>query len=203
MRAGSTTRRASCTPSPGWTPMRSRDWDVANSPSRRGGGATCSSAASTRWLATRRPASCAAAAIRAAAAWSWSSEARSAGGEGSVRARQLGDPLRAAHRLGDGAQGPLQQPHPLVLGAQLEQPLLGVGGELDPSRELVGPLLDDLLGGALVRYLVEQLDLPDRELGGVRAVEHPERGLAGDDDVQAAVLEALEHVGDAGGATDV
>src|ERR687898_322197 len=229
MRAGSTTRRASCTPSPGWTPMRSRDWDVANSPSRRGGGATCSSAASTRWLATRRPASCAAAAIRAAAAWSWSSEARSAGGEGSVRARQLGDPLRAAHRLGDGAQGPLQKPHPLVLGAQLEQPLLGVGGQLDPAGELVGPLVADWLGlvlllGDLLQQLgerrpraprglgvvrlglfldVDQLDLPDRELGRVSAVQHAERRLPGDHDVHAPVVEALEHVGDPGGAPHV
>jgi hypothetical protein len=58
-------------------------------------------------------------------------------GEGAVPLRRLGDLLRAADRFGDRAQRPLEQAHALVLGSQLEKPLLGVGGELDPPGELI------------------------------------------------------------------
>ena len=193
-----------------------------------GGGGTCSSGASTRWLATPTPASYAAEATRGGEERWWCRRPRLLpAGEGAVSLCRLGDLLRSADRFGDRAQRPLEQAHALVLGSQLEQPLLGVGGELDPPGELVRALIAELLGllfvGDLLEELgerrsratrrgdvvwlglvldVDQLDLPDRELAGIGAVEDPERGLSRNQHVHAAVVESLEHVRDLGGAAD-
>ncbi len=113
-----------------------------------------------------------------------------------------------------------------VLGAQLEQLLLGLRPELDGGRHPVGVELLELvlarapgrwparpargrararLRGLLVGLLgliAEELDDAGRVGEVVLALEQPERARAADEDVQAAVLHALEHLLDLACAAD-
>ena len=144
----------------------------------------------------------------------------------AVRLGPLGDLLGAGQGLEQAPEHIREQRHPLALVADLQQLLLGLGRKLDPGRQAVGVLRGDLgfvgalagsllgqieEGGArglrvarvlLVRGRLDHLDLGPRLLGVPEAIDHPERADAGDEDVQPAVLEALQHLLDRGGAAD-
>ena len=134
--------------------------------------------------------------------------------------RALGDLARAGDGVDQGAERGGENGHPLGLGAQLEQALLGLVGKLDPGGDRVGieilervvvralaPDAFDELGECLagaagvrcsghVRRRVDRLDLRGGKLGRLEPIEDSKRPLAGDDDVQPTVVEPLGDLGD-------
>src|SRR5919197_1244669 len=133
-------------------------------------------------------------------------------------------PLRDLVRAGDGgyqrAKGVAQHAHPVGLGAQLQERLLGLRRELHPGRYPVGVLRLDLRGGRLARdplhqlrerlprgrsglgivivgflACLDRLDLSRGVVGLLKSLQDLERLLSGDDDVHAPILEALQHLG--------
>ena len=84
---------------------------------------------------------CTARATRGAAARSRSPEPGAlevADDDLAVHLRPLGDLARAGDGVDERAERAGEHAHPLGLAAQLEQPLLGVGRELDPGGDPVG-----------------------------------------------------------------
>ena len=53
---------------------------------------------------------------------------------------------RAGDGVDKGAERGSEDAHPLLLGAQLEQLLLGLGGQLDPRGDRVGVVVGELVG---------------------------------------------------------
>ncbi len=118
--------------------------------------------------------------------------------------------------------------HTLALRAELQQTLLGEHRKFDSRSDRVGIALvepvdlgvgtrnaPDKVGEGLAcclgRFGIlwlcvlvrgDRLDLSGRVVVTVEALEDPEGLLAGDDDVEAPVVEPFEHFGDPGGAAD-
>src|SRR5919198_2071612 len=144
----------------------------------------------------------------------------------AVRAGAVLGSLDEVQPLGGGAEQARDQPQAGVLGAEVEQALLGLEAELDSGRHLVGAHPGELLlvrapvGGALHELRVGRARLVGR--GGVErlgaigqeldlasgvgqvlvALDEAERARAAGDDVHAAVLGLLEHFGDFACAAD-